>query len=325
MYIPMLSPTPAPSLFMVDDMTILVVGRDTDAEMGESDDSYGESKSTMDILASVFFAVAATWLLIALAYASLVLLFLRIRARGDLDRIYEADFGRIYLCGTRCYISLGWLLRRYIQHIHPHPQYPDGGLKRLMTRKERREAMEKLLTGSAAPNSGETQPAPSASSNMATPLPSSGVDEEMQQDGDGSTEGPVCSICLGEYDEDDDLISSKTCSHRFHKECVLDWLQRPNTTECPCCRVPMTNEEAVWNVVETMRDQAKQPKPKARTRRLLGKLASSTSSSSLSCDEHIEEDACPTAVAPGSSMPDLEALRNMSSCVSVSSAETAES
>ena len=319
----MIAPTPAPTLFMVDDMTILIVGRDTSAV--DSGESSGESKSSMDVLASVFFAVAATWLLIALGYASLVLLFLRIRARGDLDRIYEADFGRIHLCGTRCYISFGWLLRRYIQHIHPHSQYPDGGPKRLMTRKERREAMLLLLTEAPTTKPAESPPA-SPSSATATPLSSTGTDEEMQQDGDGSTEGPVCSICLGEYDEDDELIAPKTCSHRFHKDCILDWLQRPNTTECPCCRVPMTNEEAVWNIVQTIRDQAKVPKAKAKTRRLFGKTSTSTSSSSLSTDEPSQEDACPAAVPPvrDLAVPDLEALRNMTSCVSVSSVETTE-
>lgn len=73
---------------------------------------------TMDILAAAFFVVAGAWLLVALVYSSLVLIFLRLRARGELGNIYEEDFGRLYLCGRRgqeggCYLPLGRIFRRY--------------------------------------------------------------------------------------------------------------------------------------------------------------------------------------------------------------------
>ena len=33
----------------------------------------------------------------------------------------------------------------------------------------------------------------------------------------------------------DTLIVSKHCSHLFHKECILEWLEKRD--ECPICRV----------------------------------------------------------------------------------------
>ena len=38
----------------------------------------------MDILAAAFFVIAGAWLLIALMYSTMVVVFLRLRARGEL-------------------------------------------------------------------------------------------------------------------------------------------------------------------------------------------------------------------------------------------------
>jgi hypothetical protein len=284
-------------MFMGDDVTIMVVNRSD----YNTDDSNGGTKSPMDILASIFFAVAATWLLFALMYASMVLMFLRLRARGDLNRIYEADFGRIHVCGTRLYVSLGWILRRYVRHIHPHPHYRDGGQPHLMTRKERRDAMEVLLTESVNNQSSPATDHEYISISVPIDAVSSHIDEEMQHDENTSiaTEGPVCSICLGGYENDDELLGAKTCSHQFHKDCILDWLQRQNHAECPCCRVPMVEEEDVWNVVRSMRDQMTSQKPKTKQRTQLTKSSTTSSSSfsspSVSFDNPSQDEMLPPA------------------------------
>jgi hypothetical protein len=45
-----------------------------------------------------------------------------------------------------------------------------------------------------------------------------------------------CDICMLDYEIGDEISESKNldCDHIFHKECILDWMQKRHT--CPCCR-----------------------------------------------------------------------------------------
>ena len=208
--------------------------------MGCSDDNECsfETTSSMEILASVFFVVAGTWLIIAILYSALVLWFLRLRARGELDRVYEPEFGRIRLC-CGLSLSLGCLLRRYVAHLQmaendqqPH-QHPS------LTRDERRAVMERLLD--------HVKVVDPQKRNTVGPFPN--------EEGVPSEEEVVCSICLGEYDEEAPAIQSPTCSHCFHKECLLDWLQGPSIVECPCCRKPLVHEDEVYATARKMRKE----------------------------------------------------------------------
>jgi hypothetical protein len=56
-------------------------------------------------------------------------------------------------------------------------------------------------------------------------------------------------------EEDDVCFTSRTCIHKFHRDCLLDWLERRDHTECPCCREPMVADEDVWDSVQLMRRQ----------------------------------------------------------------------
>jgi len=60
-------------------------------------------------------------------------------------------------------------------------------------------------------------------------------------------EDNVCPICLEPYDEGDFIIESKHCPHKFHKTCILLWLEKNDA--CPCCRKNMITEEEVKALV----------------------------------------------------------------------------
>lgn len=65
------------------------------------------------------------------------------------------------------------------------------------------------------------------------PVFSAECDENNTGDGDDESEEDVCAICL------DDTSAKKAvvlrCSHRFHAECVQDWMVQK--AECPSCRI----------------------------------------------------------------------------------------
>ncbi|CAK8579665.1 unnamed protein product [Lathyrus sativus] len=48
-----------------------------------------------------------------------------------------------------------------------------------------------------------------------------------------------CSICMDEFDDVDETskICRMPCSHVFHEQCIVKWLQTSNT--CPLCRYSM--------------------------------------------------------------------------------------
>lgn len=61
----------------------------------------------------------------------------------------------------------------------------------------------------------------------------------------------------------DVCLTSPACTHRFHRDCLLDWLERRNNVECPVCRTMMVSNDQVWEVVERRRAENR----KARLRK----------------------------------------------------------
>ncbi|XAR63120.1 hypothetical protein NMG60_11022952 [Bertholletia excelsa] len=54
-----------------------------------------------------------------------------------------------------------------------------------------------------------------------------------------SMEDALCTICLGEYQENEVLRIIPKCCHTFHLSCVDVWLRNQST--CPVCRLPLKN------------------------------------------------------------------------------------
>ncbi|KAL3671411.1 hypothetical protein V7S43_003337 [Phytophthora oleae] len=56
-------------------------------------------------------------------------------------------------------------------------------------------------------------------------------------DVEGVSSSECCSICLGEWDDEECVgmnVVKLPCLHAFHEECLLEWLQA--NTHCPMCR-----------------------------------------------------------------------------------------
>ncbi|KAL2343094.1 hypothetical protein Fmac_004379 [Flemingia macrophylla] len=59
---------------------------------------------------------------------------------------------------------------------------------------------------------------------------------------DGIIDGTECSVCLGEFEEDESLRLLPKCSHAFHIPCIDTWLLSHKT--CPMCRAPVLHHHA---------------------------------------------------------------------------------
>ena len=69
-----------------------------------------------------------------------------------------------------------------------------------------------------------------------TPSQASTEDDPFQSDS-----YTACAICIDNYDDADEVFVGEDCNHMFHKECLLDWLQRHDG--CPCCRKNMITSD----------------------------------------------------------------------------------
>jgi hypothetical protein len=177
----------------------------TSTQNGGYNDGWGSSRPHgVDILVATFFLVAAGWLFMAILYSLLILIVLRLQSRGELD-LYDENFGRIFFCNGRFSINCGCILRRYAIQLEEEQQRRSrasiqghGAARvpprrvRIMTRVERREAVESLL-GKPAQKSVKVQVTTTRETKEQH------VDCCHHCDDDQLVEGPVCSICLGEY------------------------------------------------------------------------------------------------------------------------------
>ena len=57
-----------------------------------------------------------------------------------------------------------------------------------------------------------------------------------------------CPICLSEYVEGDKVITGSQCSHRFHLECCMQWLEKND--HCAYCRKDMMTPVEMTNAAK---------------------------------------------------------------------------
>ena len=51
----------------------------------------------------------------------------------------------------------------------------------------------------------------------------------------------TCPICLEEFEDNDEIVTTEHCCHTFHSACMLEWLlakhtHRDTKNSCPVCR-----------------------------------------------------------------------------------------
>lgn len=229
-----------------------------------------------DILVACFFFVAAIWLILACIYSVILLVLLRLQARGELD-IYDENLGRVVLYNGRVTLHFGCILRRYAIQLEEDYQrqlqrrFGDANAEdqneepqriRIMTREERRKAVEELLGSTQKVVDVESRGADEkrdCNAGCNCDKIESTIDASQPLPADTSfacsDEGPICSICLVEYEPTDFVFKSKSCPHMFHGNCLFSWLERRNNTECPICREVLVSDDDIWDAVQRMRKQ----------------------------------------------------------------------
>lgn len=82
----------------------------------------------------------------------------------------------------------------------------------------------------------DPDPDSSATSPMSVRIKSAAAATTTTSPATMTTSHMACDICLCEFERGDVLAWSRnrTCSHHFHRDCVVDWLRRRTT--CPSCR-----------------------------------------------------------------------------------------
>lgn len=216
-----------------------------------SNSPYHHETNTMDILSIIFFLVAGAWLMAALLYSLLVLCFLRMRSNGTLGNVYDEDFGRVDCCGLVT-IHMGCIFRRYARHLQMDEDASPTPV-RFMTKEERRAAVQHVLRAKVTMLNTTMELQDDDVIVVPTEL------SNEQQSDETDEEQAVCSICLCGYDDNEETLQA--CDkHVFHKDCILDWLQLPNRTDCPCCRTTIVAEETIYKTVKKLRKQRKQKK-----------------------------------------------------------------
>ncbi|KAH6577610.1 hypothetical protein BASA50_002911 [Batrachochytrium salamandrivorans] len=64
----------------------------------------------------------------------------------------------------------------------------------------------------------------------------------------------TCYVCLETCSSDKDIINRLPCTHTFHSECILPWLELHNT--CPVCRTEFPTDDPEYEKARKEREAA---------------------------------------------------------------------
>lgn len=53
-----------------------------------------------------------------------------------------------------------------------------------------------------------------------------------------------CAICLSCYQSGERIVwsSNEACAHIFHHDCMITWINKRRSIDCPCCRQPFVGQ-----------------------------------------------------------------------------------
>ena len=236
----------------------------------------GNSRLIDDMVAP-FFLLAAILLILALVYTLLFLCVVRLGTiRIDEDRFPR---GRVYFFGNFCFVPLCWFYRLYAADPSGEVGIASSSDAKVMglKREERKNAVRELLRnnskvvgeeGICDESDGQhnqvDDQVTACDHNQEIRYGSSaiGTDDEIN----GSSE-MQCSICICEYEPGDVYIHSPTtCPHRFHQDCLVDWLTLRCNTSCPTCRRDLVSNDDVWEVHQRLMCDEKNRKRKQKVK-----------------------------------------------------------
>mmetsp|Transcript_17541 Transcript_17541/g.24179 ORF Transcript_17541/g.24179 Transcript_17541/m.24179 type:complete len:230 (-) Transcript_17541:16-705(-) len=72
-------------------------------------------------------------------------------------------------------------------------------------------------------------------------------DEKLTHDVEKCESDSTCVICLSPYEVGDNIVTTRNCSHVFHRECISQWLQK--SVECPYCRTELVSKEEMLDIL----------------------------------------------------------------------------
>jgi len=111
------------------------------------------------------------------------------------------------------------------------------------------------------------------------PLPLNHQSSQQDNEENGNSvveeteDGNDCPICLGSYENQDRIFQSKHCSHKFHEDCILEWLQTKGRNDCPVCRADVLwKEDMVWAALEVVRNRKTTEEPDKPRKPILERL-----------------------------------------------------
>lgn len=135
-------------------------------------------------------------------------------------------FGSCMLCSTKCQ-KCNMIINNteYLAHVQAHPETEEQDMKLKLEEEQKKEYQSKL----EIEESRKLEEQKEKEKQIQILLEKKRKEEEQRK---SIEEANICVICLVTIEDADRYFLP--CSHRFHKNCILQWLALSNM--CPICR-----------------------------------------------------------------------------------------